>query len=296
MLDESLQILLAVAHAQPQPMLGVNASEWDAARRRLPHIGHNGALYVYIQLNGTQVERIVAPTARRKPLLRELHARHHVGGGKLALLAAALAWWPSIVDDAADIVRACHTCQLARQSPPPGVIGDSEDDAEPRAPNDAWQIDSVKFDGDGVSAPRGRYLAAVDIYSGFTVFTPIRDASSSEAMRALRDSIIVPFGTPARFRVDGGREFLAGFAALADAHGIAVKRGRRDVHTGQQRMERAHRTVRDIVARMRLSDTLAGRQRRELDEYVRATVAAANDAPSLEASHLSPFELSQAVH
>jgi hypothetical protein len=131
----------------------------------------------------------------------------------------------------------------------------------------------------------------VDIYSGLVHAEPIDDASAAQMAAAFRRSIIIPFGVPKYVRVDGGREFLASFATLAAGAGVTVKRGRRDVHTGQQRVERAHRTLRDVVARMRLNDQLAGRKLCDLDYYVQRAVAAANAAPSLEASHLSPFEL-----
>ena len=76
----------------------------------------------------SKVHRLVIPTSQRVEYLRDLHSRHLEEERNLLQGALKIVFWPGILDDIRNAVKACNillarnTSQFNRRSPSCGMI------------------------------------------------------------------------------------------------------------------------------------------------------------------------------
>jgi len=92
----------------------------------------------------------------------------------------------------------CHVCQLFDSASSSEQIGSLPRSDKPRH---SWSLDLITDLPTSVNNFK-ILLIAVDDFSNYTVAVPLRDSTSSEIIRAIKNHIFMPFGTPKWIRTD----------------------------------------------------------------------------------------------
>ena len=140
--------------------------------------------------------RVVIPEVLRKRVLEELHLAHP-GMSRMKALARSYVWWPKLDADIEVLGRNCTKCILNQQNPSQAPIHPWE------FPSTPWQRVHVDHAGpmDGVT-----YLVVVDTYSKWLEVVNVKNTSSEESIRILRN-IFATHGLPEILVTDNGCSF-----------------------------------------------------------------------------------------
>lgn len=142
--------------------------------------------------------RVVIPTELRRLVLEELHEGHP--GIVLTKSRARMhCWWPRIDQDIEDSVSNCRGCQLQRSSAPEAPLSPLT------WPTTPWTRVHVDFLGPYRS---WMFLVVVDATSKFPEVIPMKNATSDNTVRCLRE-IFARFGLPRVLHSDNGSPFTS---------------------------------------------------------------------------------------
>ena len=140
--------------------------------------------------------RVVIPEVLRKRVLEELHLAHP-GISRMKALARSYVWWPKLDADIEVLARSCTKCILNQENPAQAPIHPWE------FPSTPWQRVHVDHAGpmDGET-----YLVVVDAYSKWLEVVNVKNTSSEESIRILRN-IFATHGLPEILVTDNGSSF-----------------------------------------------------------------------------------------
>ena len=112
-------------------------------------------------------------------------------------------------------------------------------------PNEVHQADLLYLPHDIIAKRTYKYaLTVVDVASRFKEAEPLTSKTAVEVAEALsRIYKRSPLKWPKLLQVDPGKEFMGAVSQLLAKHGVAVRRGRVDVHRDQGIVERFNRTL-----------------------------------------------------
>ena len=129
--------------------------------------------------------RTVVPQCLRRQVLEELH-QGHLGSAKMKGVARRYVWWPGMDPELEAMARGCAACLEKRGAPPRAEL-------HPWEPTDTcWFRVHIDFAGPF----QGSYFLVVyDSYSRWVEAVPMRDTTTDNTVRALRE-IFARFGLP----------------------------------------------------------------------------------------------------
>ena len=142
--------------------------------------------------------RVLIPEVLRTLLLKDLYAEH-LGMVKMKQLARKYLWWPGLDKEIEETVKLCHSCQEASKAPP------APNPASWSWPGGPWKRLHLDFAGPYLSKI---YLVMVDAYSKFVEVVPMAQATTTNAIAALR-RVFSYFGLPKHIVTDNGSQFTS---------------------------------------------------------------------------------------
>jgi len=252
------------------------AAEADADRTLTAEIGPDGLLYV--KLGGHY--RLAVPNGCYTEVLQQMHAGAngaHWSARRTLATSRRWFWWRLQYRHTLDWVKQCVPCQRVKVLDESALLGNSEADGEPKRLS-AWQLDTLHHSGQ-------RYLVAVELYSGYVVTCLLPELTSAAMAHALESSVFQSFGVCDVIRCDHGSEFARHLSALCTALGIDLQYGMPHNSRSQSRVERALRTIRQVVAKWQVEGTTE-----PLHVLVARTAREINCAPSDDQYAISPYE------
>lgn len=154
--------------------------------------------------------KLVVPKERRGKLLQEYHdlpTAGHMGIFKTFNRLAERFYWPKMRCDVARYVRTCETCQAVKVEPkkPAGLMLSNPKVSRP------WQVISADLVGPFPKSKSGNMfvLAVSDYFSKFSLFFPLRRATSFAVTRKLVDEVFLLYGAPSLLLTDNGKQFVS---------------------------------------------------------------------------------------
>jgi hypothetical protein len=287
--DARLQPLFTVAHngdaPVPQDRSRASQRHREAARLR-PSVaaGDDGALFV--QIDGRR--RLVVPRSMRALVIEELHGPAHLAADSAVRLAQSMFWWDTLAHDVRTAIAACPICQrvAAKGKQPFANLGDIERDYPPRRYR-SWEVDTYFL-----GAELGGFVAQsqVECMSDRHQSIVLVDRSALEALRALCDGIVRPFGPPAVTFSDNGTEFAGVFDVGLRRMGCEHVTGLPERHGLTARVERMHKDLNRRLAAMLIKNgNKPPASRAEAQRWLDIANSAHNSLPN-EAG-FSPHEL-----
>ena len=151
--------------------------------------------------------RWVVPSSLRSMVIRYFHdgiLGGHLGARKTLGKICSNLWWPCMRQEVFEYVRKCELCQRAKPAQNTRVGLHSAE--PPRYPLERLFIDFV---GPLVRSKRGNIaiLVAVDGFSKFATFFPVRSISSKVVLDCLERRFFPMYGTPKYVVSDNARVF-----------------------------------------------------------------------------------------
>lgn len=212
-------------------------------------------LYKYVkgEMNEVQEEenkwKLVIAKKDRKELLKQSHDNvisGHLGVYKTYNRLLTNYYWPGMQRDVRDYVRKCTVC--ARYKPvckkTPGEMG--------KRPNieRCWQLISVDLVGPLPRSKKGNFyiLVVTDYFSKFSLFFPIKKATSSAVIKIMEDHIFLLFGVPEFLIADNGKQFTSReFQNLLKEYGVQPLYNA-SYHPQNNPTERVNRVIKTMIA------------------------------------------------
>lgn len=212
-------------------------------------------LYKYISGEKNEVHeekdkwKLVMPKKNRRMLLKQCHddvISGHLGVYKTYNRLLTHYYWPGMQRDVRDYVRKCTVC--ARYKPvckkTPGEMG--------KRPNieRCWQMISVDLVGPLPRSKKGNFCIVVitDYFSKFSLFFPIKKATSSAVIKIMEDHIFLIFGVPEFLIADNGKQFTSReFQNLLKEYGVPPLYNA-SYHPQNNPTERVNRVIKTMIA------------------------------------------------
>ena len=171
--------------------------------------GDNGVLYYKTEPRGQgrPLITLLLPEPLHREVIRNAHDSAfggHAGVAKVQAAVAEMFWWPRMLNDCADYVLSCDTCQKMKPSNKGG--------ANPIIPLPAERffggrvhIDLLgRFEGLG----RAKYvLICTDSFTKFAEFIPLETKSAQEVAEKFFERWILRHSVPVQVVSDQGKEF-----------------------------------------------------------------------------------------
>ncbi|XP_055612445.1 uncharacterized protein K02A2.6-like [Uranotaenia lowii] len=155
-------------------------------------------------------ERLTIPTGNQKRVLQQLH-KGHPGIERMRSVARQYVYWPSIDEDIAKLVRACHECASVAKT-------DRKTDLESWSTSEKpWERLHLDYAGpvDGYY-----YFVLVDSYSKWPEIVHTKEITTTATLRMLR-GIFYRFGVPKKVVSDNGTQFTSyQFERFCDTNAI----------------------------------------------------------------------------
>ena len=196
------------------------------------------------QKDGTVIFRIVVPKTLQGEALRCAHDQvGHQGQKKTLNKAEEMFYWCNMIRDVINYVKRCPLCQQIK-----GSSGLEQQWRE--LPPVTKPLDRVGLDLTDMTAGSQGYryvLTAVDSYSRYTRFYPLKTKRAEEVVRNLAN-FVADFGTPRAVCCDNGGEFRAElFRDFCRRHSIALHFTTPYNPRGNSQTERQHRTLKMVL-------------------------------------------------
>ena len=221
---------------------------------------------------GSWTTQLCVPQEMIPPLLYKYHdsiLSAHQGIVRIYQTIKRNFFAPYLFDNIRKYVQCCHTCQILA----PNMNGSPS--SHLRIPFDFRPMKHVSMDIKVMKpADNGdRYiLFCVCEFSNFVVGTPMRDATSSEVIRAMGQGLMSVFGPPELVIADQGTQFLSLFTqTFTRTLNIEVK----FVSPGNHGSLRVERYIRSVSDNLR-SILNSGKRYEEWPRYLWAAVYAQN--------------------
>ena len=119
-------------------------------------------------------------------------------------LARSILWWPGLVGDIADVVKACLGCQSVQSEPAAAPVHRWS------MPDRAWQRVHVDYLG---PLRQPMWLVIVDAHSKWPEVIPMPSTMSLAAIASLR-TVIARYGCPDLIVSDNGPQFASAEFAM----------------------------------------------------------------------------------
>ena len=151
-------------------------------------------------------------------------------------------------------------------------------------PNQMHMVDLLEFPRDFIHGNTYKYLLVlVDVASGYTAITPLRNKQASSVAFALRALYKhAPLKFPKELYCDAGIEFKGEFAKMLKEHGVKVKAKVTKYHHGfNGKVENRNKAISKILFKnMDVQEIATGKTSRTWVKYARDAVAKLNHKPN----------------
>lgn len=232
---------------------GIIKSEWDSKINHYKIFEPELWLHDEMLLRGN---KLVIPLELRKQVLEAAHEGHP---GIVAMKGRlrTKVWWPRIDKDAETMVKSCKGCTLVSGPNPPVPM------KRRMLPSQAWIDIAADFLG---PLPSGDYLfVVIDYYSRYKEIKPMKSITSQETVDVLIE-MFSRLGIPVSITVDNGRQFTSE-TFQAFCHELNIHIYNTIPYWPQQNGE-VERQNRDIVKRLKISQTLKSNWKKDLLYYL----------------------------
>lgn len=152
--------------------------------------------------------KLVIPREMRQDIIRRCHdepTSGHLGVFKTTCRILEKAHWPGIKSDVARYIRKCQTCMRTKplQSAPAGMMGGHSLVDKP------WKVISADIVGPLPRTSQGNQFIFVvtDIFSKFSLFFPLRRATTLVILKHLENDVFLQYGVPEVLITDNGVQF-----------------------------------------------------------------------------------------
>ena len=200
--------------------------------------------FTSILKDGTIQFRLVIPRCLRGEALRFAHEQvGHQGQKKTLCKAESYFYWCSLISDLIDYCKRCPLCQQIKGSS--GLQQQWKELPAVDRPLERLGLDLT----DMTAGIQGfRYcLTAIDSYSRYTVFYPLKTKKAEEVVNCLK-TYVASFGTPKAVCCDNGGEFRAEiFKEFCRRHHITVHYTTPYNPRGNSQTERQHRSLKMVL-------------------------------------------------
>lgn len=153
--------------------------------------------------------KLVLPKPARKEALRECHddpTAGHLGNFKTQRRVMDRYFWPGMRSDITRYVQHCQTCQSQKpeQRAPYGVMGRRE-------VSRPWQVVCTDIIGPlPLSSQRKRFILVVaDCFTKYTLFFPLRSATSDLVRKHIEEDVFLVYGVPQYLICDNGKQYVS---------------------------------------------------------------------------------------
>lgn len=252
----SMQTLVEVSQADEETQLvlkAITSDIWDP--RIIKYRIFQSELWMHegILLRG---DKIVIPLKLRQQVLDAAHEGHP---GIIAMKGRlrTKVWWPKIDKDAESRVRSCKGCTLVSAGNPPLPLKRRD------MPSQPWEDVAIDFLG---PLPSGHYLfVVIDYYSRYKEIKIMKSITAKDTIKVLNE-MFSRLGLPLTITADNGRQFISEeFKTFCQELGIKI------FHTTPycpQQNGEVERQNRDILKRLRISQSLKSDWQKDLLEYL----------------------------
>lgn len=190
----------------------------------------------------------VVPREERSELIRLNHDEPTAGHGGVRRTYDRLKtqfYWPKMHADVKQYVRRCVVCQSIKPElkRPAGLMTVRNKVTGP------WQLIAVDFIGPLPRSTSGHQyiLSVVDYFTKFTMFFPLRSATSASLIRNLEEYIFLLFGAPKWLVCDNGPQFKSkDFQKFVSSYGVTLSYTAH-YHPQADPVERYNQTVESML-------------------------------------------------
>jgi hypothetical protein len=190
----------------------------------------------------------VVPKERRRELLFRFHdspTSGHVGIYKTYNRLTEGFYWPKMKRDVTRYIKCCHTCQTVKSEAkkPAGCMLSNPKVSRP------WQVISADLVGPFPKSTNGfmHVLVVGDYFSKFSLFFPLRRATSAAVIRKLEDEVFLMYGAPQYLLTDNGKQFVSrDFKTLCSTYGVK-NRFNAVYHPQANPVERVNRVLKAML-------------------------------------------------
>lgn len=242
------------------------------------------AKHTYPALANPETEwLIVVPRENRTNIIKANHdppTCGHLGVFKTFSRIAQNYYWPKM---RADVGRYVKRCEICLQMKPEQQAARGHMLSQQPTISRPWQAISVDLVGPLPRSSMGyAYVLSVhDIFSKFTLFFPLRQATAQGIVRWIEDYVILIYGRPNKLIADNGVQFRSKiFRELMDKYSIEL-RYTANYHPQANPVERVHRVLKTTLSSYVSSD------HKKWDRYL-GKVALAIRSATHEATGLTP--------
>lgn len=173
-------------------------------------------LYKYVNVkypgmdSNEELWKIVVPKEQRRKLLEQCHddpLSGHLGMYKTYHRILSRYYWPKLQADVKTYINRCTTCAQLKpeQKRPAGIMGRKPEVSR------CWQMISTDIIGPFPKSTKGHIyvLTVTDYFSKFSLYFPLRRATSPVIIKALEESVFLVFGVPEILICDNGKQYIS---------------------------------------------------------------------------------------
>lgn len=192
---------------------------------------------------------LVVPKNQRKSTIELNHdvaTAGHLGVHKTFARLGQKYYWPKMKADVAKYIRSCLVCsaQKPEQKAPAGLLSGRPNVSRP------WELICVDIVGPLPRSTKGNcfIFSVMDYFSKFTLFFPLRQASTSRITKILENNVFLLFGVPRVIVCDNGQQFTSReFKKIAQDYGCRLAYTA-FYHAQANAVERVHRVLKTMLA------------------------------------------------
>lgn len=196
--------------------------------------------------------KIVVPEQMQFEILRRTHDQGHFKAKKMSELIKREFYIPKLKEKIDRFIQNCVTCILTDRK-----AGKQEGMLHP-IPKDDLPMGTLHLDHLGPKASTKknyRYiLTIIDAFTKFVWIFPVKSTTSDETVKKLR-MVTALFGNPSRVITDKGTAFTSTtFEKYCEDEGISVVHTTTGVARGNGQVERIHRVILSVLAKLSIDE------------------------------------------